>query len=511
MNHEQVLILDFGGQYSQLLARRVREDNVYCEVLPYDTSIEKIKNKNPKGIILTGGPNIIYDEEIPTMNKEIFDLEVPVLGVCYGYQIIGRLFGGQLTEVPYGEYRKVNLFINQNHPLFKEVDQDTIAWSGQTHYFAETPQNFESIAHTDSIPVAAMANDKKKIYGVQFHPEVNHTSQGIQMIHNFLYQICGCTGDWTMEDFAEASIETLRKQIGDKKVLCALSGGVDSSVAAVLIHKAIGKQLTCILVDHGLMRKNEANEVEKTFKEQFDMNLIRVNAQDRFLTKLAGVTDPETKRKIIGEEFIRVFEEEAKKIGAVDYLVQGTIYPDIIESGGKHAATIKSHHNVGGLPDHVDFKEIIEPLRELFKDEVRALGRVLGIPEFLVSRQPFPGPGLAIRVIGDITKEKLDILREADFIYREEIAKAKLDKEIWQYFAVLTNLRSVGVTGDERTYHYTLALRGVISIDGMTADWARIPHEVLNKISMRITKEVPNINRVVYDITSKPPATIEWE
>ena len=511
MNHELVLILDFGGQYSQLIARRVREANVYCEVLPYDVSLETIKSKNPKGIILTGGPKVVYEEEAPTVDPAIFDLDVPVLGICYGLQLMGHLLGGQVKESAYREYGKVNIFVDNHDKLFKNVDKDTSAWMSHTYYISQPPQDFKVTAHTETTPVAAMAHDTKKLYGVQFHPEVVHTPQGTQMIHNFLYDVCGCEGDWKMKDFAVESIRALREQIGDKKVLCALSGGVDSSVAAVLIHKAIGQQLTCIFVDHGLMRKNEGDEVERTFKEQFHMNLIRVNAEDRFLTKLKGVTDPETKRKIIGEEFIRVFEEEAKKIGAVDFLVQGTIYPDVIESGAKHAAVIKSHHNVGGLPEHIEFKEIIEPLRELFKDEVRDLGRTLGIPEFLVSRQPFPGPGLAIRVIGDITKEKLDILRDADYIYREEIAKAKLDKEIWQYFAVLTNLRSVGVMGDERTYHYTLALRGVTSVDGMTADWARIPYEVLERISTRIVNEVPYINRIVYDVTSKPPATIEWE
>ncbi|NLM12834.1 MAG: glutamine-hydrolyzing GMP synthase [Epulopiscium sp.] len=511
MNHELIIVLDFGGQYNQLIARRIREANVYCEVLSYDTPIDEIKAKNPKGIIFTGGPSVVYEENAPMVEKEIFELGIPVLGICYGSQLMGHVLGGKVAKADQREYGKTDLTVCVDNPLFKDVEENTVCWMSHTYYISEPPEGFEVIATTGTCPVAAMADTKRKLYGVQFHPEVMHTPKGTQMLKNFLYDVCGCKGDWIMKDFAEESIKKLKEKIGDKKVLCALSGGVDSSVAAVLIHKAVGKQLTCIFVDHGLLRKNEGDEVEKVFREQFDMNLIRVNAQDRFLDKLKGVTDPETKRKIIGEEFIRVFEAEAKKIGTVDFLVQGTIYPDVIESGTKNAAVIKSHHNVGGLPDYVDFKEIIEPLRDLFKDEVRNLGRALGIPEFLVSRQPFPGPGLAIRIIGEVTKEKIAILQEADYIYREEIANAGLDKEIGQYFAVLTNLRSVGVMGDERTYSYTVALRGVSTTDFMTADWARIPHDVLAKISNRIVNEVDHVNRIVYDITSKPPATIEWE
>lgn len=511
MKHEIILVLDFGGQYNQLIARRVRDLNVYCEVISYDTPIDKIKQINPKGIIFTGGPSVVFEQNAPLVNKEIFELNIPILGICYGCQLIGYLLGGDVTKAPQKEYGKTNIKLDIQNNLFKNIKEELTCWMSHTYYVSKPPQNFKIIASTNTCSVAAMANDEKKLYGVQFHPEVVHTQQGTDIIKNFLYNICNCKGDWIMSDFAKDSIEMLKNKIGNKKVLCALSGGVDSSVAAVLINKAVGKQLTCIFVDHGLLRKNEGDEVEQTFTKQFDMNIIRVNAEKRFLEKLKDVIDPEKKRKIIGEEFIRVFEQEAKKIGTVDFLVQGTIYPDVIESGTKNAAVIKSHHNVGGLPDYVDFKEIIEPLRNLFKDEVRKLGKQLGIPEFLVNRQPFPGPGLAIRIIGDITKDKLKLLQDADLIYRQEIQKAGLDKSIHQYFAVLTNLRSVGVMGDERTYNYTIALRAVETTDFMTADFARIPYDVLANISNRIVNEVSGVNRVVYDITTKPPATIEFE
>ena len=510
MNNEKVIVLDFGGQYNQLIARRVRECNVYCEVLPYTTDIEKIKAENPVGIIFTGGPNSVYEENAPTYSKEIFELGVPILGICYGNQLMAYVLGGKVASAEKREYGKTEITLSDSL-LFDGIEKENVCWMSHTDYVSELPAGFKAVAKTASAPYAAYENTEKKLYSVQFHPEVNHTPFGKQMLKNFLYKVCNCKGDWLMSDYAKKSIEALKEKIGDKKVLCALSGGVDSSVAAVMIHKAVGKQLTCIFVDNGLLRKNEGDEVEKVFREQFDINMVRVNAQERFLGKLEGVTAPEKKRKIIGEEFIRVFEAEAKKIGKVDFLVQGTIYPDVIESGAGDASVIKSHHNVGGLPEHVDFKEIIEPLRNLFKDEVRQLGIELGIPENLVWRQPFPGPGLAVRVIGEITKDKLDILRDADAIFREEIALAGYDRKINQYFAVITDMKSVGVMGDGRTYDYTLALRAVTTTDFMTADWARIPYDVLEKCSNRIVNEVKHVNRIVYDITSKPPATIEWE
>ena len=510
MAHQLVIVLDFGGQYNQLIARRVRDCNVYCEVLSYKTPLAEIKKKNPTGIIFTGGPNSVYLEDSPSISKEIFELGVPVLGICYGTQLIAHLLGGKVATAPTSEYGKTETFYRNDCLLFAELPEKGISWMSHTDYIAELPEGFTAAAHTAHCPTAAMQNSKRKIYGVQFHPEVLHSENGIAMLHNFLYRVCGCTGDWTMKQYAQTAIAQIRETVGDKKILLGLSGGVDSSVAAALLSKAVGSQLTCIFVDHGLMRKNEGDEVVAAFKD-WDINFVRVNAEQRFLDKLAGVSEPEAKRKIIGEEFIRVFEAEAKKIGTVDYLAQGTIYPDVIESGTGDAAVIKSHHNVGGLPDYVDFKEIIEPLRMLFKDEVRALGTELGLPDYLVWRQPFPGPGLAIRVIGEITKDKLETLSDADYIFREEIAKAGLDRDIHQYFAVLTSMRSVGVMGDFRTYDYTLALRGVTTTDFMTADFARIPYEILEKISSRIVNEVKNINRVVYDITTKPPATIEWE
>ena len=510
MKNETVVVLDFGGQYNQLIARRVRECNVYCEVLPYTAEIEKIKALQPKGIIFTGGPNSVYEENAPMYSKEIFELGVPVLGICYGNQLMAHVLGGKVSGAEKREYGKTEITLGDSL-LFDGIEKENICWMSHTDFVAALPEGFCGTAKTAATPYAAYENREKKLYSVQFHPEVNHTPFGKQMLRNFLYKVCGCNGDWKMADYAKTTIAALKEKIGDKKVLCALSGGVDSSVAAVLIHKAVGKQLTCIFVDNGLLRKNEGDEVEAVFREKFDINMVRANAQGRFLGKLAGVTAPEKKRKIIGEEFIRVFEAEAKKIGTVDFLVQGTIYPDVIESGAGDASVIKSHHNVGGLPEHVDFKEIIEPLRNLFKDEVRQLGIELGIPENLVWRQPFPGPGLAVRVIGEITEYKLDILREADAIFREEIAKAGLDRDINQYFAVITDMKSVGVMGDGRTYDYTLALRAVTTTDFMTADWAKIPYGVLETCSNRIVNEVKHVNRIVYDITSKPPATIEWE
>jgi GMP synthase (glutamine-hydrolysing) len=511
VDKEIVIVLDFGGQYNQLIARRVRECNVYCEVLPYNTSLEKIKEIGPKGIIFTGGPASVYAEDAPTCDKEIFNLGIPVLGICYGSQLMTYLQGGIVSKAPVREYGKTEVTVDRSSKLFGDVKETSICWMSHTDYIENLPEGFTVSARSESCPVAALENPSKNLYGVQFHPEVVHTQEGTKMLYNFLYKVCGCIGDWKMNSFTEESIKALKEKIGDKKVLCALSGGVDSSVAAVMISKAVGKQLTCIFVDHGLLRKNEGDEVEEIFTTQFDVNFVRVNAQQRFYDKLAGVDEPETKRKIIGEEFIRVFEEEAKKIGTVDFLVQGTIYPDVIESGLGKSAVIKSHHNVGGLPDYVDFKEIIEPLRNLFKDEVRKAGLELGIPEKLVFRQPFPGPGLAIRIIGEVTPEKIAILQEADYIYREEIAKAGLDRSIGQYFAALTNMRSVGVMGDERTYDYAVALRAVTTTDFMTAEFAELPWEVIGKVSSRIVNEVKHINRVLYDCTGKPPATIEFE
>ena len=511
MDKEMVIVLDFGGQYNQLIARRVRECNVYCEIKPYNMSLEEIKKINPKGIIFTGGPNSVYGEDAPRVSKEIFELGIPVLGICYGAQLMTYVLGGSVEKAPVREYGRTELTVDNRSLLFKDVKTDSICWMSHTDYIAKFADGFQISAKSDSCPVAAFENAERKLYGVQFHPEVVHTEEGTKMIHNFLYQVCNCAGTWKMDSFTENAIKSLKEKIGDKKVLCALSGGVDSSVAAVMISKAVGKQLTCIFVDHGLLRKNEGDEVEEIFTKQFDVNFVRVNAQQRFYDRLAGVSEPEQKRKIIGEEFIRVFEEEAKKIGKVDFLAQGTIYPDVIESGLGKSAVIKSHHNVGGLPDHVDFKEIVEPLRDLFKDEVRKAGLELGIPEKLVFRQPFPGPGLGIRIIGAVTPEKVKIVQEADAIYREEIANAGLDRKIGQYFAALTNMQSVGCMGDERTYEYAIALRAVTTTDFMTAEFAELPWEVLGKVSSRIVNEVKGVNRVLYDCTGKPPATIEFE
>ncbi|MCH5161949.1 MAG: glutamine-hydrolyzing GMP synthase [Clostridiales bacterium] len=513
MAQQTVLVIDFGGQYNQLIARRVREANVYCEVKSYKTPIAEIRAMNPVGIIFTGGPKSVYLDDSPRMDGEIFKLGIPILGICYGAQFLVYGLGGEIgaaSAEAAAEFGRTDCQFDTTAPIFKGLKKKSVVWMSHNDYIKKLPDGFKAIAHSAKCPFGAIENAEKKFYGTQFHPEVNHTEQGFSMLMNFLFNVCGCKGDWTMQNYAEVATKALREKIGSGKALLALSGGVDSSVACKLLANAIGSQLTCIFVDHGLMRKNEGDEVEAAFKDS-GVNFVRVNAGERFLGRLKGVTEPEAKRKIIGEEFIRVFEAEAKKIGKVDYLVQGTIYPDVIESGLGDAAVIKSHHNVGGLPDYVDFKEIIEPLRLLFKDEVRALGAALGLSDKLVWRQPFPGPGLAIRIIGEITPENVAILQDADAIFREEIANAKLDRDINQYFAVLTNMRSVGVMGDGRTYDYTIALRGVTTTDFMTADFSRIPYDVLERVSTRIVNEVKKVNRIVYDITSKPPATIEWE
>ena len=513
MDNQKILILDFGGQYNQLIARRVREHHVYCEVKPYDMPLEEIRRFDPIGIIFTGGPNSVYAAGSPHADPGVFRLGLPILGICYGCQLLAHELGGLVTEAQDDsarEYGKTQTWFDPSCPLFKDLPEESVTWMSHGDYMAKVPEGFRLVAHSAACPTVGICDESRGFYGVQFHPEVNHTQYGSRMLRNFLYEICGARGDWTMADYKREAIEAVRARVGGGKVLLALSGGVDSSVAAALLAEAVGSQLTCVFVDHGLMRKDEGDEVEAAFAP-WDINFVRANAGERFLSRLAGVTEPEQKRHIIGEEFIRVFEAEAKKIGAVDYLVQGTIYPDVIESGKGDAAVIKSHHNVGGLPDHVDFKEIIEPLRMLFKDEVRQLGRELGLPEYLVMRQPFPGPGLGIRVIGEVTEEKLAILREADWIFRDEIAKAHLEGSMNQYFAALTNMRSVGVMGDGRTYDYAIALRSVTTSDFMTADWTRIPFDVLDKVSTRIVNEVRGVNRVLYDITSKPPATVEFE
>lgn len=510
---EMIIVLDFGGQYNQLIARRVRECGVYCEIMSSQTPLEELLKKSPRGIIFTGGPNSVYEKDSQTYTKEIFSTGIPILGICYGSQLMAHLLEGEVKTAPVSEYGHTEVMFDRSSALFRDLSQKNISWMSHTDYIAEVPEGFKISAWTENCPAAAMENAEKKLYAVQFHPEVSHTQHGTDMIRNFLYRVCECEGKWKMDSFVESAIKNIRERVGDGKVLCALSGGVDSSVAAVLMSKAVGKQLTCVFVDHGLLRKNEGDEVEAVFGPEgaYDLNFIRVNAQKRFYEKLRGVTEPEEKRKIIGEEFIRVFEEEAKKVGKVDFLVQGTIYPDVVESGLDKSAVIKSHHNVGGLPDHVDFREIIEPLRDLFKDEVRQAGRELGIPEYLVMRQPFPGPGLAIRIIGEVTEEKIRIVQDADYIYREEIAKAGADRGLGQYFAALTNMRSVGVMGDFRTYDYAVALRAVKTSDFMTAEAADISWEILSRITNRIVNEVDGVNRVLYDCTSKPPSTIEFE
>ena len=512
MDQEKVIVIDFGGQYNQLVARRVRECNVYCEIYSYKIDIEKIKEMNPKGIILTGGPNSCYEEDSPSYQKELFELGIPVLGICYGAQLMMHKLGGKVITPEVGEYGKTEITYASNGVMFKDLPEKSVCWMSHFDRIAEAAPGFEVVAHTADCPIAATQNVEKKLYAVQFHPEVLHTINGTQMIYNFVRGVCGCAGTWKMDSFVENAIKEVREKVGDGKVLLALSGGVDSSVLAALLAKAIGKQLTCVFVDHGLLRKNEGDEVEGVFGKDgsFDINFVRVNAQERYYSKLAGVTEPERKRKIIGEEFIRVFEDEAKKIGA-DYLLQGTIYPDVIESGAGGASVIKSHHNVGGLPEDIAFKGLIEPLRILFKDEVRLLGESLNMPAPLVWRQPFPGPGLAIRILGDITDEKLDILRRSDFILRDEIAKAGLDRSVWQYFTVFTGIRSVGVMGDRRTYDYAIGVRAVTSTDAMTVEFAELPYDLLRTISNRIIAETPHVNRVMFDITDKPPGTIEWE
>lgn len=509
-NKELVLVMDFGGQYSQLIARRIRECGVYCEIVPFNTPVASIVERKPKGIVFSGGPSSVYSEGAPRCDQEVFNLNIPIFGICYGMQLTTYMLKGQVSHATSREYGNTRLYIDKSEGLFAQLSGETQVWMSHGDYVSAAPEGFAVTAHTNSTPVAAIADEERKIYGVQFHPEVVHTPEGMKMIRNFLFTTCGCKGDWDMGSYVDIAVKQIREQVGNKKVLCALSGGVDSSVAAVLVHKAIGDQLTCVFVNHGFLRKGEAEQVVKTFREGFNMNLVYAEVVDRFLARMEGITEPEEKRKIIGEEFIRVFEAESAKLGDIEFLVQGTLYPDVIESGTATAAVIKSHHNVGGLPEDMKF-QLIEPLRDLFKDEVRALGRELNLPEDIVGRQPFPGPGLAIRIIGEVTEERLEILREADAIVHQEIKLAGLYNKVWQSFAVLPAMKSVGVMGDERTYAYTVGLRVVSSEDGMTADWVRLPYEVIDSISRRIVNEVKGVNRIVYDVTSKPPSTIEWE
>ncbi|ADH60380.1 GMP synthase, large subunit [Thermoanaerobacter mathranii subsp. mathranii str. A3] len=510
IKREVVLVLDFGGQYTQLIARRIREANVFCEIVPYNISPEEVRKKEPKGIVLSGGPASVYAKNAPKCDKRIFELGYPVLGICYGAQLMTELLGGKVAPAPVKEYGKTEIVLNNTIPLFKGIERDTIVWMSHTDHIELPPPDFKVVASTDNCPIAAIANVEKKLYAVQFHPEVSHTHRGTEIIRNFLFEVCDCAADWTMDSLIEQTVKEIKAKVGKHKAVCALSGGVDSSVAAVLVDRAIHDQLVCIFVDTGLLRKNEGDMVIETFRKNYDMNIIRVDAKDRFLSRLKGVTDPEEKRKIIGNVFIEVFKEEALKIGDVKFLVQGTLYPDVIESGNGVSSTIKSHHNVGGLPEDIGF-ELIEPLKMLFKDEVRQVGKELGIPEEILYRQPFPGPGLAVRILGEVTEEKLEILRQADSIVLREMKKFGWYNKVWQSFAVLPGVKSVGVMGDERTYAYAIILRVVDSYDGMTADWTKLPYEILESISTSITNEVPGVNRVLYDITSKPPATIEWE
>ncbi|BCG57254.1 glutamine-hydrolyzing GMP synthase [Paenibacillus sp. URB8-2] len=508
--NEIIVVLDFGGQYNQLIARRIRDLGVYSELLPYNTPVDRIKELSPKGIVFSGGPMSVYAEDAPHVDPAIYDLGLPIFGICYGMQLMAHQLSGKVERASKREYGKADLTFEAGATIVKGLEGSQTVWMSHGDHVSLLPEGFKLDAGTESAPIAAMSHEGRKLYAVQFHPEVRHSVHGNEMIKNFLFEVCGCEGNWTMESFIEDAIRDIRGKVGDKKVLCALSGGVDSSVVAMLIHRAIGDQLTCMFIDHGLLRKGEAESVMETFVGKFDIHVVKIDARDRFLGKLVGVDDPEQKRKIIGNEFIYCFDEESAKLGDFDFLAQGTLYTDIVESGTATAQTIKSHHNVGGLPEDMKFS-LIEPLNTLFKDEVRKVGEELGLPHAIVWRQPFPGPGLAIRVLGEVTEDKLTIVRDSDYILREEIAKAGLESEIWQYFTALPNMKSVGVMGDARTYSYTVGIRAVTSIDGMTADWARIPWDVLEKISVRIVNEVENVNRVVYDITSKPPATIEWE